>query len=86
MEQNQSCNLKWIKKMIFIIKIIIKFNYNKMKILFLLSLLSLAYGNSLRGSANDYIPINQHDTFFISYKNGVRKDVKYENRTFIEMN
>jgi hypothetical protein len=57
-----------------------------MKISFLLSLLSLAYGNLLRGSANDYIPINEHDTFFISYKNGVRKDVKYENGTFIEMN
>jgi hypothetical protein len=34
------------------------------------------------GIATDYIPINERDTFFISYHNNIRKDVRYKNGIF----
>lgn len=34
--------------------------------------------------AKDYIPKNQKDTFFISYKNNLRKDLKYKDGKFEE--
>ena len=37
------------------------------------------------GIATDYIPINTQDTFFISYHNNLRKDVRYFNNKFEEV-
>ena len=34
--------------------------------------------------AKDFIPKNLKDTFFISYKNNVRKDIKYKDGKFDE--
>lgn len=39
-----------------------------------------------RDIAPDYIPINEHDTFFISYRNNLRKDVRYVDNKFEEVN
>ena len=38
------------------------------------------------GVATDYIPINERDTFFISHHNNLRKDVRYKNGKFEEVN
>jgi len=40
------------------------------------------YPPSNYGVATDYIPINERDTFFISYHNNIRKDVRYKNGKF----
>ena len=70
--------------MIFINNFDYKITTNKMKFSFLLlSLLSISSSASFLRGANDYIPINTEETFFISYnKEGIRKDVKYENGNF----
>ena len=40
------------------------------------------YPPSNFGVATDYIQINERDTFFISYHNNIRKDVRYKNGRF----
>jgi len=43
------------------------------------------YPPSNFGVATDYIPLNERDTFFISYHNNIRKDVRYKNGKFEDM-